>query len=168
MIWVTRLVNATMSVVFSQRQKTFSRWTCRRLGRSRAAAVVIVVDENHPGFAGRQGGVAAAAGLDGGLLIGGDHVVVAAQRFFVSHAGVQVEYELGFGGEVGIGDENTRLILPRFERMLRQPRADVAGEINSQIQSAMICWASSGHDQRDNGSAQSLGGVQAIALTRAT
>ena len=43
-----------------------------------AAAVVIMVDPDLTGLAGRQGGVAAAAGLDGGLLVGGDHIIVAA------------------------------------------------------------------------------------------
>src|SRR6478672_6038500 len=47
----------------------------------RAATVVVVVDPDLAGLARREGGVAAAAGLDGGLLVGGDHVIVAAQRF---------------------------------------------------------------------------------------
>ena len=43
----------------------------------RAAAVVVVLDAHRTGFARRQGGVAAAPGLDRGLLIGADHIVVA-------------------------------------------------------------------------------------------
>ena len=47
-------------------------------------------------------------------------------------------------------------------------RRTVAGEIDPQIPSVTACRASSGHDHRDSGSPLSLGGVQAIALTRAT
>jgi len=50
---------------------------CGQVGHG-GAAVVIMVDPDLTGLAGRQGGVAAAAGLDGGLLVGGDHIIVAA------------------------------------------------------------------------------------------
>src|SRR5680860_658757 len=45
----------------------------------RTAAVVVVVDPNRSGLAGGQCGVAAAAGLDGGLLVGRDHEILLAQ-----------------------------------------------------------------------------------------
>jgi len=40
--------------------------------------------------------------------------------------------------------------------------------IDAQIPVAAACRASSGHDQRDNGTPQSAGGVHATALTCAT
>ena len=45
----------------------------------RAAAVVFVLDAHDTTLAGRQGGVAAAAGLDGGLLVTADDVLVLAE-----------------------------------------------------------------------------------------
>ena len=47
-------------------------------------------------------------------------------------------------------------------------RRMVAGDIDPQIPSVIACSASSGHDHRDSGNPVSRGGVQAIALTRAT
>src|SRR5204863_8214185 len=54
----------------------------------RPAPVVFVLDAHHPGPAGCQGGVAAAAGLDGGLLVRAEHVVTWAQRLAVEDSGV--------------------------------------------------------------------------------
>ena len=118
----------------------------------RAAAVVVVVDPHHPGLAGRQGGVAAAAGLDGGLLIRGDHVLVAAQRFPVPFAGVQVQYPLGFGREVGSVMKIHDWYCHGLSASSDNHRRTVDGEIDAQIPSVMTCRASSGHDHRDNGS----------------
>ena len=89
----------------------------------RAATVVVVVDPHRPGLTRWQGGVAAAPGLDGGLLVGGDHIVVRAQRFPVPHPLVQVQYPLRPGLEVGVGDEDPRLVLPGFEGVLGQQAA---------------------------------------------
>ena len=60
----------------------------------RAATVVVVVDPHHPGLARWQGGVAAAPRLDGGLLVGGDHIVSRAQRFPVPFPGIQIQHFL--------------------------------------------------------------------------
>src|SRR4029078_2439065 len=46
-----------------------------------AASVVVVVDPDLACSARGRGGVAAAAGLDGGLFVGGDDVIACAQRF---------------------------------------------------------------------------------------
>ena len=89
----------------------------------RAAAAVVVVDPHRAGLAGRQRGVAATPGLDGGLLVGGHHIIVAPQWFPVPHPVIEVEHPLGFGGEVGIGDEDPRPVLPGFEGVLGQPAA---------------------------------------------
>ena len=72
---------------------------------------------------GWQRGVAAAAGLDGGLFVGGDDELVVAQRLSVPGAGVQIEHLLGFGGEVGVAEEDPGLVLPRFEGVLGQQAA---------------------------------------------
>ena len=50
----------------------------------------------------------------------------------------------------------------------RMNQSMVAGDIDPQIPSVIACSARSGHDHRDSGKPLSRGGVQAIALTRAT
>jgi hypothetical protein len=67
--------------------------------------------------------MAAAAGLDGGLLVGGDHMIVVPQWFPVPFPVVEIEYPLSLGGEVGVGDEDPRPVLPGFEGVLGQPSA---------------------------------------------
>lgn len=81
----------------------------------RSAAVVFVVDPYGAGLAGGQAGMAAAAGLDGGLLIGADDVVARAERLSVPDAGVEVQHPLGLRREGGIADEDPGLVLPRLE-----------------------------------------------------
>ena len=89
----------------------------------RAAALVGVVDPHPAGLARGQGGVAAAAGLDRGLLVGGDHVIIGPQRFPAPNPGVEVEHTVRLALEVGVADEDPRLVVPRFERILGQPPA---------------------------------------------
>jgi hypothetical protein len=69
--------------------------------RGLSAVMVIVVGPDLAGLAGRQAGVAASAGLDGGLLVGGDHIIVAAQRCTVAGAVVQVEHALRLTAQSG-------------------------------------------------------------------
>lgn len=89
----------------------------------RAAAVVFVVDPHRASFARCQGRVASAAGLDGGLLVGGDHVLVWAQGRTFPDAGVEVQYPAGLDTEVRVPDEDPGLVLPGFGRVLGQPAA---------------------------------------------
>ena len=86
--------------------------------------VVLVLDPHGTGPSRRQGGVAAAAGLDRGFLIRADHELVGAQRFAVPEPGVQVERTGGLDREVGVPREDPRAVLPGFERILGQPAAD--------------------------------------------
>lgn len=86
-----------------------------------------MVDPHRAGLAGPERGMAATPGLDGGLLIGGDHIIVAPQWCPVPYPVVEVEHPLGFGGEVGIGDEDPRPVLPGFEAVLGQPAAHRRG-----------------------------------------
>lgn len=92
-----------------------------------SAAVVFVVDAHRPGLAWGQGGVAAAAGLDGGLLIGAEHVLVGAGRLAVEDPAVQVEDPGAFGGEVRVPDEDPGAVLPGLEGVLGQPAAHGGG-----------------------------------------
>src|SRR5438034_1794370 len=70
------------------------------------------------------GRVAAAAGLDGGLLIRADDIVAPARWLAVPDAGVQVEYPGGLGGEFGVADGDPGPVLPGFEGISGQPPAD--------------------------------------------
>src|SRR2546428_563510 len=60
----------------------------RQIGK-RPAPLVFVFHPHHPGRPGRHGGMAAAAGLNRGLLIRTQHVVSEAQRSAIPDAGVQ-------------------------------------------------------------------------------
>jgi hypothetical protein len=91
----------------------------------RAAALVFVADAHGPGCAGRQGGVAAC--LDGGLLIGGDHVFVAGERDAVEDPRVEVQDPGGPGGEFRVADEQPGPVLPGFDRVGGQDPADGGG-----------------------------------------
>jgi hypothetical protein len=68
--------------------------------------------------------VAAAAGLDAGLLVAGDDVLVIAERFAVERAGVEVEHAAGFGGEVRVADEDPGLVLPGLDRVVGEDPPD--------------------------------------------
>jgi hypothetical protein len=68
--------------------------------------------------------MAAAAGLDGGLLIGADHVVAGAQRPAVPGPGVQIQHPGGFRRELGVTDGDPGPVLPGFEGITGQPPAD--------------------------------------------
>jgi hypothetical protein len=93
----------------------------------RAAALVFVVDAHGAGPAGRQGGVAAAACLDRGLLIGGDHVFAVAERAAVEDPRVEVQDPGGLGGEVRVADEQPGPVLPGLDRVGSQDPADGGG-----------------------------------------
>ncbi len=89
MICSTRAVNGSMPVVSSHRaeQVRVVDVVGGQVGH-RATAVVVEADPHHPGLSRRHAGVAAAAGLNGGFLIGRDHVLAVSQRVAVPDPGV--------------------------------------------------------------------------------
>ena len=127
----------------------------RRPGRRSAppAAVVVArVDPHRAGLAGRERGVAATPGLDGGLLVGRDHIIVAPQWFPVPHPVVEVEHSRGFGGEVGIGDEDPRPVRPGFRGRPRTASGAPSPSRWTRRSPAATAWrASSGQLHRDIG-----------------
>jgi hypothetical protein len=68
--------------------------------------------------------VLADAGLDGGLLVGGDHELVGPQRGVAEAAGVEVEDAGRLGTEVGVAGEDPAPMLPRLDRIRTQPAPD--------------------------------------------
>ena len=66
----------------------------------------------------------AEPGLDGGLLVGGDDVVVAAQSFAFPFPGVQIEHPAGLDLEVGVSGEDPRSVPPRSNGVIGEPPPD--------------------------------------------
>src|SRR6185369_11770949 len=95
----------------------------RQVGE-RAAAGVFVLDTHRPARRRWCGGVFADAGLDGGLLVGGDHELVRPQRCVVEAAGVEVEDTGRLGTEVGVAGEDPGPMLPRLYCIRTQPAPD--------------------------------------------
>lgn len=87
-----------------------------------AAAVVVVADGHHPGPTRRHKWMTTAPCLNRGLLIGGDHLVVGAQGLPIPLVGIQAQD--ASGGEVRVGDEDPRLMLPGFDGIGGRPPAD--------------------------------------------
>jgi hypothetical protein len=67
--------------------------------------------------------VAVEVGLDRGLLVAGDHVLVRAEGFVFVGGGVQVKDALGLGAEVRVPDEDPGPVLPGSDGVLPQPAA---------------------------------------------
>lgn len=76
------------------------------------------------GRLGAQRGVLARPGLDRGLLVAADDVVAGMQQLAFPPPGVQVEDPAGLDGEVGVAGEDPRALLPRLDRILREPAPD--------------------------------------------
>jgi hypothetical protein len=63
-------------------------------------------------------------GLDTGLLIGTNNVILGAQRLALPQARVQIQDSPSFIGEERITGKNPVLVLPRFESIGRQNAPD--------------------------------------------
>ena len=86
-----------------------------------AAPLVLELHPPTPPGPGGERGMAAAQRLQLGLLVGGDHVVVIAERHTAPDAGVQVQHPGRLGGEVGVPGEDPRPVPPRLDRVVVQP-----------------------------------------------
>jgi hypothetical protein len=73
---------------------------------------------------GRQRLMGASAGLDRGLLVGADDELAGVQEPAFPSALVEVEHRARLLQEVGIGREHPGAMLPRLDRVLRQPARD--------------------------------------------
>ena len=86
-----------------------------------ALAKVLVLDANGTVGSGRQGWLFPAAGLNAGLFVGRDDVVVSAQRSAFPDAFVQIEDRTGFVGKVGIAREDPASMLPGAKGIAAEP-----------------------------------------------
>ena len=68
--------------------------------------------------------MAAAARLNRGLLVRGDHVVVETQALALPGAGIEVEHAPGLGGEVGIAGEDPASVGPGSDGVGGEPAPD--------------------------------------------
>jgi len=64
------------------------------------------------------------AGLDGWLLVGADHVVAGMQALALPDAGVEVKDRSGLLGGQRVAREDPGAMLPRLDRVLREPAPD--------------------------------------------
>jgi len=86
-----------------------------------ATTEVLMLDMHGSARTATLRGVFAAAGLNAGLFIGGDHELIVFQRPLFPLAGVEVQYAAGFGGEIRIAGEYPTAVIPRPNRVLMQP-----------------------------------------------
>src|SRR5262245_3264999 len=78
-------------------------------------ALVFVLDIGRAARGWRQGGMATAAGLNAGLLVGTEDVVLGPQGLALPPARIEVQNRAGLVGEVGITWQNPVLVPPRFD-----------------------------------------------------
>ena len=62
-----------------------------------------------------------ASGLNAGLFVRGNDIVVSAQRGSLPNAFVQIEDRIGFGRKVGIARKDPASMLPRAEGIAAEP-----------------------------------------------
>src|SRR5215218_9596938 len=83
---------------------------------------LVVVFHSHGGIrSGWQGRVAAAAGLDGGLLVGAENVFFCSERLTLPPALVEVQYQRGFMREVGVAGEDPGAMVEGTDSIFRKP-----------------------------------------------
>lgn len=86
-----------------------------------ATAVVFVFDAHRLVRPWSRGRVFAAAGLNTGLFVGGDHEFIWFQEPPVPGTGVQIEDAAGLDGEMWIAWEDPTAVIPRSNRILMKP-----------------------------------------------
>ena len=131
-------------------------------------AAVLFLGAHRPARARRERQVDAHAGLDAGLLIGAEHVVVLTERLAFPFPLVKVEDPAGLDGEVRVAGEDPRPVLPGLEVLISEPAAHRRRRGQGRDAAAAAFRASSGHVQRASGVPLAAGISHARALTPAT
>src|SRR5713101_263017 len=85
------------------------------------AALILVLDARGPMRTGRPGGMHAAARLNAGLLVRGDHEIVAPQRLALPAAGVEVKNAPRLHTEVRVARKDPAPMLPGADGILTEP-----------------------------------------------
>jgi hypothetical protein len=122
-----------------------------------SAAPLGVVDAHRAGPTRSQRGTAATTGLDGGLLIRGDDVLVFAERGTVENTGVQIQDSLSGGAEVRVAEEDPGAVLPGLERVGLEPAAHRGGGDRVGDGAGDGLARELGDEQRESGAPDSVG-----------
>ena len=85
------------------------------------AAGVFVLDMHGSARPTTLRGMLAAAGLNAGFFIGGDHEFIILQRSVLPLAGVEIQHAPGLGGEVRVTGEDPTTVVPRPKGIFMQP-----------------------------------------------
>jgi hypothetical protein len=105
-----------MPVDASHRPLTIPRRTSQAAKYCRAPpALVLVLDTLRAPRRRWQAGTAPDAGLDTGLFIGADDVILGAKRCSLPVASIQIQYAPGFFRTGGVAGKNPILVLPGFD-----------------------------------------------------
>ena len=86
-----------------------------------AAARVLVLDVHRSTRSAVLGGMLAAAGLNAGFFIGGDHELIVLQRSVLPLAGVEIQHAPGLGCELWVPREDPTAVIPRPQGIFMQP-----------------------------------------------
>src|SRR4051794_35424698 len=85
------------------------------------AAKVLVLDMHRSAWPTRLRGMLAAAGLNAGLFIGGDHEFVILQCAALPLAGIQIQHPASLGGEIRIAWKDPTAVIPRSNGVFMEP-----------------------------------------------
>src|ERR671915_196031 len=84
-------------------------------------AFVLVLYTHRPPFSGGQAGMAAISSLNGGLLVGADHVLSLSEGLAFPPILVEVQHPPGFMREVGVAGEDPGAMVEGTDGILREP-----------------------------------------------
>src|ERR1039457_7032895 len=87
----------------------------------RPAPLVLMFHLHRLARLGSLGGVDARAGLNAGVLVGGNHELVLLQGLAMPDSLVEIKQAAGFGGELGITRENPTTVKPRSDGVFMEP-----------------------------------------------
>lgn len=88
-----------------------------------AEAVVLALGLHRPPRPRREREVDTPAGLDAGLLVGAEHVVVLAKRLPFPYPLVEIQDAGGLEGEVRVAGKDPRPVLPGLQGVISEPTA---------------------------------------------
>src|SRR3974377_927303 len=95
-----------------------------RQGGPSTATFVLMFDACGASWSRRQGRMDAAAGLDAGLFVGGEHEIVGAQRLVFPETLVEIQDGAGFLEEARVARKDPGAMTPRTERILTETTPD--------------------------------------------
>src|ERR671920_500886 len=87
-------------------------------------AFVLVLYTHRPPFTGGQARRAAISSLNGGLLVGADHVLSFSEGLVFPPTLVEVQHSRGFLSEIRIAREDPRAVVKRADGILAEPSPD--------------------------------------------